>query len=110
MIHLIDQNLEELARQGRVEADETMFTLPDQEEVVLGRFERADGVDFTIRYGRVSKRHCVIRKYQEGFYMVKDLGSTFGTFIDDIRIIHETMLMEGNRLSLGGYEYVINIT
>jgi transcriptional regulator with GAF, ATPase, and Fis domain len=72
---------------------ETVF---DQAVVTLGAM---DDNDFVISDETVSRYHC--RIYQEGnAYVLQDLGSTNGTFIDKVRI-KEAYLRPGATVALG---------
>jgi len=47
----------------------------------------------------VSRNHCVVEKRHEG-YLIRDLGSTNGTFVDGTRV-REAYLRPGSRLQVG---------
>jgi adenylate cyclase len=58
--------------------------------------------DIQILDQKVSRRHLVIEKCK-GFFIVKDLGSRNGTFINEVRI-SECELKSGDRINLGNTE------
>lgn len=68
-----------------------------EEEMTLGR---ADENDIVIRVAEVSRKHAVLSKQQEG-YLLRDLGSTNGTFVDRKRIGGKYLLKPGDTIMLG---------
>lgn len=66
------------------------------------RFGRADDNDFQVLDPAVSAHHCVI-EYNNGVALVRDLGSTNGTFISGIPV-QEAVLQNGQLLRLGTVE------
>ena len=61
---------------------------------------RSDEVDLTISDSSISRRHAMIVKRQEGFF-VSDLGSTNGTFVNRELVSTARRLNEGDKLTLG---------
>ena len=59
--------------------------------------------------GYVSGKHCMIY-VKDGQVMVKDLGSTNGTFLNGYRIFNETPLQHGAMLVLGQLQFMVEIT
>lgn len=57
------------------------------------RIGRSQGNDLLIEHPRVSREHAVLRK-QDGFWVIEDLGSTNGTFVDGKRIRKATVSPE----------------
>lgn len=49
----------------------------------------------------VSNKHCVIFLDQNGRYVIRDLGSQNGTFVNNRRLQGDRTLREGDRLTLG---------
>lgn len=72
------------------------LTIPAK-EVTIGRDE-----DCYIRMGSsdVSRHHCTVRLTQDGI-QVTDLGSSNGTFVNDVAITRPTLLKSGDRLRVG---------
>jgi ABC-type multidrug transport system ATPase subunit/predicted component of type VI protein secretion system len=74
------------------------------QEVILTKAEfvigRETDVDFVIASPAVSRRHLRISR-QENQYVVEDLGSSNGTFVNGQRISKPTLLQNGDRLALG---------
>ena len=69
------------------------------ETIDVGCLERNDLV---IPHPSVSRRHCKIVQDEDG-YLVVDLGSTNGTYIDDVRV-REAYLAPGSVLKVGKVE------
>ncbi|MFM1942705.1 MAG: hypothetical protein RI897_1687 [Verrucomicrobiota bacterium] len=74
------------------------------EKVTIGRVE--DNV-FTIAEGSISSHHCEVFK-KGADYVVKDLGSTNGTFIDGEQVT-EAVLKPGHMLRLGQVEIRLEV-
>jgi two-component system cell cycle response regulator len=49
----------------------------------------------------ISRDHCGIRKREDGTYVVKDLNSRNGTFVNDVPADKETKIHNGDILRLG---------
>ena len=75
---------------------EKKFTLSKQ-EVIIGRDANADIV---INIAEVSRRHSRMRLEPSG-YVIEDLGSTNGTFVNGQRLTGPHMLRPGERIQLG---------
>jgi uncharacterized protein YkwD len=58
-----------------------------------------------LRDRSVSRRHAAIR-YGNGKYVVRDLNSTNGTFVNEQPIRAPTVLKDGDRVRFGGVQYV----
>jgi pilus assembly protein CpaF len=71
----------------------------DQNEVTIGRVK---GNDVLLPKGNVSKRHArlIVR---DGRYIVTDLKSTNGTYVNHRRITHATLVREGDRIYIGDF-------
>jgi EAL domain-containing protein (putative c-di-GMP-specific phosphodiesterase class I) len=66
---------------------------------VVGRDESAD---FTVDSSRVSRRHVMLDR-QEGRYVLRDLDSTNGTYVNGKRIA-ETQLSDGDVIVIADFE------
>ena len=75
---------------------EKKFTLSKQ-EIIIGRDANADVV---INIAEVSRRHSRMRLDPSG-YVIEDLGSTNGTFVNGQRLTGAHMLRPGERIQLG---------
>lgn len=71
---------------------------------VIGRTPDAD---IQIPVSDVSRRHCQIT-VGANKVTVKDLGSSNGTFVNDVKIA-ETTLRPGDRLKVGPFTFVVQI-
>lgn len=70
---------------------------------------RAADVEFPIEDLGASRRHCRVRP-EGGGWVVEDLGSRNGTFVDGQRIVQSAPLVEGTLLRVGGVEMVFRAT
>ncbi len=62
---------------------------------------RSRTTDITLFHPLVSRQHCEIFE-AEGRLMVRDLGSLNGTFVGELRLAEEAVLLEpGERLTVG---------
>lgn len=61
---------------------------------------REAGSDIVIEDPQVSRHHTKLTQQGAG-YIIEDLGSTNGTFIDGRRVMTPTLLSVGNKLGLG---------
>ncbi len=75
----------------------------DQNEITIGRVK---GNDVLLPKGNVSKRHARLI-LRDGRYIVTDLKSTNGTYVNHRRITHATLVREGDRIYIG--DFVIRI-
>jgi hypothetical protein len=73
-----------------------VFDLSKQ-EIIIGRDANADVV---INIAEVSRRHARMRLEASG-YVIEDLGSTNGTFVNSQRLTGPNMLRPGDRIQLG---------
>jgi hypothetical protein len=80
-------------------ADDGRIYPLDQPLVVLGRDESCQVV---IDDPRVSRRHAEIRQ-QGSNYLLADLGSSNGTFVNGQRLVSPVTLQPGERIDLGGF-------
>jgi hypothetical protein len=74
----------------------TVFPLT-ADSVVLGREE---GVDISLRDPEVSRQHARV-SWQAGTYVLEDLGSTNGTFLNGMQITGQRPLRPGDSIGLG---------
>ena len=73
------------------------YTLLEQ-EFTIGREE---GNHIVVDLDNVSRRHAMIIRKQ-GRMLVKDLGSTNGTYLNDQEVTQETALRSGDLIKVGG--------
>jgi pSer/pThr/pTyr-binding forkhead associated (FHA) protein len=62
---------------------------------------RHDDCQIRIRSSQVSRRHCELYE-DKGNLMVKDLGSSNGTFVNGKRVLGQQILKPGDVLTIGG--------
>ena len=71
--------------------------LHQEQFIVIGRQAQCD---LTLRHEDVSRRHAEIG-FEEGRYIVRDLGSTNGTFLNGKEIERAEPLSPGDRIEVG---------
>jgi diguanylate cyclase (GGDEF)-like protein len=69
----------------------------EKEGIVIGR---ADDADIPLDDQSVSRRHVRINKQKKDF-VIADLGSTNGTYLNDTKIEQATVLHNGDRIKVG---------
>jgi pSer/pThr/pTyr-binding forkhead associated (FHA) protein len=74
----------------------------EADEIIIGRGEENEIV-FNI--AEVSRTHAVLSKAEEG-YMIKDLGSTNGTYVDKKKVGGKYLLKPGDTVMLGDAIYM----
>jgi pSer/pThr/pTyr-binding forkhead associated (FHA) protein len=74
----------------------------DADELTIGR---GDDNGIVINIAEVSRNHAALSKAEEG-YMIKDLGSTNGTFVDKKKIGDKYLLKPGDTIMLGDAVYL----
>ncbi|NQS90878.1 MAG: FHA domain-containing protein [Chloroflexi bacterium] len=72
------------------------------DEIIIGRGEE-NGI--VLNTAEVSRTHSILTK-AEGGYMIKDLGSTNGTFVDKKKIGGKYLLKPGDTVMLGDSIYM----
>ncbi|MBI4703278.1 MAG: Flp pilus assembly complex ATPase component TadA [Deltaproteobacteria bacterium] len=71
----------------------------EQDEISIGRVK---GNDLLLAKGNVSKRHARLI-FRDGRFVVTDLNSTNGTYVNHRRITHATLVREGDRIYVGDF-------
>ncbi|MBZ0270662.1 FHA domain-containing protein [bacterium] len=72
------------------------FDVADSEQT-LGRGEKCD---IQIHDGSISRKHASITRIADGEFLIRDLGSTYGTFVDGRRV-DEATITDGAKITLG---------
>lgn len=72
-------------------------------ETVLGR--RRD-CDLRVLSAEVSRRHCLL-SITDGYVLVEDLDSVNGTFINGQRVAGQQVLLPGDHLEIGPFEFTV---
>lgn len=62
---------------------------------------REDGCDIVLPDPRVSRRHAMLYRTQDGSYYLADEGSSNGSFVNAARISLPTRLNDGDQISIG---------
>lgn len=62
---------------------------------------REDGSDIVLHDTRVSRRHALLYRMQEGSYYLVDEGSSNGSYVNAVRITLPTRLKDGDQISIG---------
>ncbi len=92
-------------RGGVVTTPDGVDVTVDVDPIVVGRDE---GARIRIADAEVSALHCELRAVNEGI-LVKDLGSTNGTFASSVRI-HEAVITQRTELVVGQSKLVVTPT
>jgi pSer/pThr/pTyr-binding forkhead associated (FHA) protein len=87
-----------------VDGGETTLVV-DRPEMVAGRHSDAD---LRLPLPDVSRRHCRFA-WTAGRWQVFDLGSLNGLWIND-RQVQQAVLEEGDRLRIGGFCFIVQLT
>jgi pSer/pThr/pTyr-binding forkhead associated (FHA) protein len=74
----------------------------EADEIIIGRGEENEIV---LNIAEVSRTHAILTKAEEGF-MIKDLGSTNGTYVDKKKIGGKYLLKPGDTVMLGEAIYM----
>lgn len=69
-----------------------------KEVMIIGREE---GNDIVLRDARVSRRHAMLYRMQDGSFYLVDEGSANGSYINAARISLPTRLHDGDQISIG---------
>ncbi|MDZ4683568.1 MAG: FHA domain-containing protein [Planctomycetaceae bacterium] len=78
--------------------------LPLEKDVVIGR---DDDCQIVLQSTQVSRKHCQLRRTELGV-QVKDLTSQNGTFVNDVPIESETLLVIGDTLRVGAVVFEVH--
>jgi adenylate cyclase len=79
--------------------EQQVFELPPDRPIYVGR---AESNDLVLRETSVSRRHAMLSPSLEGAWMVRDLGSANGIFING-KSVKETPLKDSDVLAIGEY-------
>src|SRR5690606_25291075 len=85
----------------QIEIDKAMDLETPKKKVTVGRSSENEIV---INHNSISRNHCVIEETENGF-IITDLGSSNGTFINDIRLApNKKTLLKGKYFTMGRVE------
>ncbi|HEV7867118.1 MAG TPA: FHA domain-containing protein [Chthoniobacteraceae bacterium] len=62
---------------------------------------RSPGNKVVIASERVSRRHAVIRRGEDGAFQIMDMGSSNGTYVDGLRLARPMPLRDGAEIEIG---------
>jgi pSer/pThr/pTyr-binding forkhead associated (FHA) protein len=79
-----------------------------QDELVIGR--QATGVGTLANDIEISRSHARIRGEPDGRFVIEDLGSTNGTYVNGRRIDVPTTLEVGDRIEIGATALVVQVS
>src|SRR5271155_338582 len=79
--------------------EQQVFELPADRPVYVGR---AESNDLVLKETSVSRRHAMLSPALEGHWMVRDLGSANGIFLNT-KSVKETPLKDGDVINIGEY-------
>src|SRR5271166_4486958 len=88
-----------ISEKGGAERRETF----DKNEINVGRVQ---GNDLMLPKGNVSKHHARLL-YRDGRFIVTDLKSTNGTYVNGRKIAQATIVREGDKIYIG--DFVIRV-
>ena len=71
-------------------------------KLVIGRRESCD---ICLRFPNVSGRHCELT-FQDGYWTIRDLGSTNGVRVNDDRV-NQKNLLPGDRVTIANRDFTI---
>lgn len=76
----------------------------EREQTLIGRHT---GCQMRIRSGEVSRKHCEVR-FEETTPMIKDLGSSNGTYVNGVKVI-EKRLEAGDLIAIGPVVFLVQL-
>lgn len=71
----------------------------DKSEITVGRDALA--CDIAVAGETISRRHCKLLTHDHAGYLIQDLNSTNGVYVNGHRLLREAVLAEGDRIGLG---------
>jgi FHA domain-containing protein/uncharacterized protein DUF1707 len=84
------------------EARTPLLALPRRGELTLGRSRECD---WTVNGATVSRKHALLRRDDDGKWLLYDLGSTNGTFVNGWKVLNEVEVHAGDQVSFGELNY-----
>src|SRR5436189_170648 len=90
----------------------TLVNRPDRTEGVLSEiaiFGRKQESTICLPDNRVSRRHAMIRRQEEGQYWFYDLGSFNGSYVNGERVTTVRQLEDGDLIRICDFEYQFDL-
>lgn len=94
-----------LPKQAVVEVNGQRFAL-NHHSIVLGR---SASTDIPVDDTGVSRQHIRVEQKSPGSYIVTDLGSTNGTYVDGKKISAQTRILDGSIITIGQTKIVFRL-
>lgn len=91
-------------RQRQATTEKLDLALVGKSEILMGR---AADCDIHLSHPTVSRYHTRLRRRRAG-WLVEDLGSIDGTFVDGARLVRPMLLREGQKLEIVGHRFAIS--
>ena len=79
---------------------------PVQNQWVVGR---SRSCDIMIHSSMVSRRHCLITRTPDGIFVIEDLGSTNGTYLNGVPLQTPAQLYPGDRIAFADAQFTFQI-
>jgi Domain of unknown function (DUF1707)/FHA domain len=92
----------------RTDSDDPRLRLPSTAEQPI-RIGRGLAVGLRVGHSTVSRIHAELMNYGPGRWMVRDLGSTNGTYLNGVRITGTTEVGDGDLIGFGQATYRVRI-
>ncbi len=80
-------------------------TINMQKSINIGR---ADDNNIVVKHEKVGRKHCCIKQLSENEFVVEDLGSSNGTFVNN-RQVKQAQIKIGDMLKLADFEVDVQI-
>ena len=70
------------------------------------RIGKASDNDFVVNDPHVSRYHAKLIREEGGCWLLEDLGSTNGTFVNGVKMTNRRMLLDGDIITAGREKFV----
>lgn len=91
--------------EAKIAGEVRRFQLDNERALHIGRSDRNDIV---LSDDLASRRHAMLQQSGDGAVYISDLGSSNGTFVNDIRISAPALLRRGDRVRIGNHEFLFH--
>ena len=72
------------------------------------RIGKASDNDFVVNDPHVSRYHAKLIREEGGCWLLEDLGSTNGTFVNGVKMTNRRMLLDGDIITAGREKFVLH--